>query len=171
MDKKYKKEGFTVPDGYFEGLNKRLQGRLDEDDLVLPKEDGFAVPDGYFDSLQDKLNSRLGEAEESRVIKLNPWKKYYLVAASVAALIVIVIGFRLGQPEEFTFSDLANAELESYLNENDLGLTSYEIAEVLPVEEIEVNDILDNDLNEENIIDYLDENVEDLYELNIEYNE
>jgi hypothetical protein len=41
----------------------------------------------------------------------------------------------------------------------------------LPVEEIEVNDILDNELDEENIIDYLDENVEDLYELNIEYDE
>lgn len=171
MDKKYKKEGFKVPDGYFEGLNQRLLNRLDKDDLDLPEDDGFAIPEGYFDGLHDKLSSRIGAPQENKVIKLNPWKKYYLVAASVAALIVIVIGFRLGQPEEFTFSDLANAELESYLDENDLGLTSYEIAEVLPIEEIEVNDILDNDLNEENIIDYLDENVEDLYELNIEYNE
>jgi len=171
MDKKYKKEGFKVPDGYFEGLNKRLMDRLDEENLGLPENDGFAVPEGYFDSLQDKLSSHIGASQENKVIRLNPWKKYYLVAASIAALIVIIIGFRLGQPEEFTFGDLAYAELETYLEENDLGLTSYEIAEVLPIEEIEVNDILDNELNEENIIDYLDENVEDLYELNIEYNE
>ncbi|MCE2611824.1 hypothetical protein LVD13_02490 [Flavobacteriaceae bacterium D16] len=171
MDKKYKKEGFKVPDGYFEGLNKRLMDRLDQENLDLPGDDGFAVPEGYFDSLQDKLSSRIGASQENKVIRLNPWKKYYLVAASIAALVVIVIGFRLGQTEEFTFSDLASAELETYLEENDLGLTSYEIAEVLPIEEIEVNDILDNELNEENIIDYLDENVEDLYELNIEYNE
>lgn len=171
MDKKYKKEGFRVPDGYFEGLNKRLQDRIDADGIDLPKEDGFTVPEGYFDSLQDKLNSRIQEAEEPKVIKLNPWKKYYFVAASIAALVIIVIGLRLGSTDEFTFSDLANAELESYLYDNDLDLTSYEMAEVLPVEDIEVNDILDNELNEENIIDYLDENVEDLYELNIEYDE
>ena len=121
MDKKYKKEGFKVPDGYFEGLNQRLLNRLDKDDLDLPEDDGFAIPEGYFDGLHDKLSSRIGSPQENKVIKLNPWKKYYLVAASVAALIVIVIGFRLGQPEEFTFSDLANAELESYLDENDLG--------------------------------------------------
>lgn len=171
MDKKYKKEGFKVPDGYFEGLNQRLLNRLDQDNGDLPGDDGFAVPEGYFDSLQDKLSSKIESSEDTKVIRLNPWKKYYLVAASIAALVVIVIGLRLGQTEEFTFSDLANAELETYLEENDLGLTSYEIAEVLPIEEIEVNDILDNELNEENIIDYLDENVEDLYELNIEYNE
>ena len=171
MDKKYKKEGFRVPDGYFEGLNKRLQDRLDQEAVDLPKDDGFKVPDGYFDSLQDKLNARLEIAEEPKVIKLKPWKKYYFVAASVAAALVIIIGLRLGSNDDFTFSDLANAELESYFYDNDLDLTSYEMAEVLPVEEIEVNDILDNELNEENIIDYLDENVEDLYELNIEYDE
>ena len=77
----------------------------------------------------------------------------------------------MSQAEPFTFSDLANAELESYLNETDLGLTSYEIAEVLPIEELEVNDVLDTALNEENILDYLDENVEDLDELNLEYDE
>ena len=171
MDKKYKKEGFRVPDGYFEDLNKRLRDRLDQDTIDLPRDDGFKVPDGYFDNLSDKLNSRMAVVEEPKVIKLNPWKKYYFVAASVAAALVIIIGLRLGNNDDFTFSDLANAELESYFYDNDLDLTSYEMAEVLPVEEIEVNDILDNELNEENIIDYLDENVEDLYELNIEYDE
>ncbi|MCX2720240.1 hypothetical protein [Lentiprolixibacter aurantiacus] len=171
MDKKYKKEGFRVPDGYFEGLNKRLQDRLYQDSFDLPEEDGFAVPEGYLEGLQDKLNSRIATGEEPGVIKLKPWKKYYFVAASIAAAVVIIIGLRLGRTDDFTFSDLANAELESYFYDNDLELTSYEMAEVLPVEEIEVNDILDNELNEENIMDYLDDNVEDLYELNIEYDE
>ena len=171
MDKKYKKEGYRVPEGYFEGLNKRLQDSLDQDALNLPKGDGFTVPEGYFDKLNDELSSRILSTEQPKVIKFKPWKKYYLVAASIAAIIIIVIGFRLGGSDDFTFSDLANAELESYFYDNDLELTSYEIAEVLPIDEIEVNDILDNELNEENIIDYLDENVEDLYELNIEYDE
>ena len=171
MDKKYKKEGFKLPDGYFEGLTDRILEKVAEDTSSLPKKEGFKVPEGYFDSLNERVSTNIAPDEDTKVIRLNPWKKYYFVAASIAALIVIVIGFRLSQTESYTFSDLANAELESYLNETDLGLTSYEIAEVLPIEELEVNDILDTALNEENILDYLDENVEDLDELNIEYDE
>ncbi|MBT8322251.1 MAG: hypothetical protein KJO94_02125 [Eudoraea sp.] len=171
MDKKYKKEGFKLPEGYFEGLTDRILERVAEDTSDLPEKEGFTVPEGYFDSLNERVRAKTFPGEDPKVVRLNPWKKYYFVAASIAALIVIVIGFRLSQAESYTFSDLANAELESYLNETDLGLTSYEIAEVLPIEELEVNDILDNALNEESIIDYLDENVEDLDELNIEYDE
>ncbi len=171
MDKKYKKEGFRLPEGYLEGLTDRILERVAEDTSDLPDKEGFAVPEGYFDSLNERVRTNIAPGEDPKVVRLNPWKKYYLVAASIAALIVIVIGFRMSQAEPFTFSDLANAELESYLNETDLGLTSYEIAEVLPIEELEVNDVLDTALNEENILDYLDENVEDLDELNLEYDE
>ena len=171
MDKKYKKEGFKLPEGYFEGLTDRILEGIAEDTSKLPDKEGFAVPEGYFDSLDERVRKAISPDEDSKVVRLNPWKKYYFVAASIAALIIIVIGFQLSQTQEFTFSDLANAELENYLDETDLGLTSYEIAEVLPIEELEVNDILDTALNEENILDYLDENVEDLDELNIEYDE
>ncbi len=171
MDKKYKKEGFKLPEGYFEGLTDRILEGIAEDTSKLPDKEGFAVPEGYFDSLDERVRKAISPDEDSKVVRLNPWKKYYFVAASIAALIIIVIGFQLSQTQEFTFSDLANAELENYLDETDLGLTSYEIAEVLPIEELDVNDILDTALNEENILDYLDENVEDLDELNIEYDE
>jgi len=171
MDKKYKKEGFRLPEGYLEGLTDRILERVAEDTSDLPDKEGFAVPEGYFDSLNERVRTNITPGDDPKVVRLKPWKKYYLVAASIAALIVIVIAFRMSQAEPFTFSDLANAELESYLNETDLGLTSYEIAEVLPIEELEVNDVLDTALNEENILDYLDENVEDLDELNLEYDE
>ena len=160
-----------MPEGYFEGLTDRILEKVAEDTSGLPEKEGFTVPEGYFDSLNERLQDSISQDEDPKVVRLNPWKKYYLVAASIAALIVIVISFQLSQAEDYTFSDLANAELESYFNETDLGLTSYEIAEVLPIEELEVNDILDTALNEENILDYLDENVEDLDELNIEYDE
>ena len=171
MDKKYKKEGFKVPKDYFEGLSQHDLNRLKEEGDGLPKDDGFSVPEGYFEGLEEKLRSRTESDEEPRVIRMKPWKKYYFAAASVAAILVIAIVIRLNRTDEFTFSDLANAELESYLYEGDLELSTYEIAEVLPLEDIEVNDILDTALNDENILDYLDENVEDLYELNIEYDE
>ena len=48
-------------------------------------------------------------------------------------------------------------------------MTSYEIAEVVSLEEVELNDILVDDLEESIIMEYLDENVDDIEELNIEY--
>ena len=47
MDKKYKKEGFRVPDDYFEGLNKRLLDRIGEEADDLPKEDCFYQLENY----------------------------------------------------------------------------------------------------------------------------
>ncbi|NNL83979.1 MAG: hypothetical protein HKP28_11370, partial [Winogradskyella sp.] len=51
MDKKYKKEGFKLPEGYFEGLTDRILERVAEDTSDLPQKEGFTVPEGYFDSL------------------------------------------------------------------------------------------------------------------------
>lgn len=170
MDKKYKKEGFNVPEGYFDSLSKRLMNQMKEEKQGLPNKEGFGVPEGYFENFNDRLKERM-DLEGPKVVQLNPLRKFYFVAASIAALIIIVIGLRWGSTDELSFGDLANSELETYLDENEIELTSYELAEVIPVEELEVNDILDNNLKDENIIDYLDENVDDLDELNIEFDE
>ena len=58
-----------------------------------------------------------------------------------------------------------------YLEDNELGLSSYELAEVLLTEEFEVNDILNSEVDDENIIDYLEDNIDDIDELNLEIDE
>ena len=78
MDKKYKKEGFQVPEGYFEGLSQRVLNRLEEEGNALPKDEGFSVPEGYFEGLEEKLRSRVESKDEPRVIRMKPWKKYFL---------------------------------------------------------------------------------------------
>ena len=70
-----------------------------------------------------------------------------------------------------TFDDLANSELEAYFDATDFNLSSYEIAEVVSLEQIELSDILDQHLGEEQILEYLDENVEDIEDLNLDYND
>ncbi|WP_422079645.1 hypothetical protein [Ulvibacterium sp.] len=170
MDKKYKKSDFKTPEGYFDGFTERMRQKLSEEDIHLPEKDGFQVPKDYFENLNEKIVQKIQDSE-TQVIKLNPYRKYYYAAASIAAVLLVVFGLRLSQEDEFTFGDLANSDLETYLENNDLGLSSYEIAEVIPVEELEINDILENQINDENIMEYLDDTVDDVDELNIEFDE
>nr|WP_321412185.1 hypothetical protein [uncultured Allomuricauda sp.] len=47
-------------------------------------------------------------------------------------------------------------------------MTPYEIAEVVSLEEMELTDMLDDDFEDEIIIEYLDKNVEDIEDLNLD---
>lgn len=170
MDKNYKKQDFKTPEGYFDSFTDKMRQKLSQEDIHLPSETGFKVPKDYFKNLNEKIVQKIDE-DETKVIKLNPYKKYYYAVASIAAVLLVVFGLRLSQEDEFTFGDLANSDLETYLENNDIELSSYEIAEVISVEELEINDILENQINDENIMEYLDDTVDDVDELNIEFDE
>jgi len=170
MDKKYKKEDFKIPEGYLDGFTDKMKRRWSKEALDRPQKEGFKVPEGYFEDLNEKIAQKVGD-KETKVVKLRPYRKYYYAVASIAAILLVVFGLRLGQEEEFTFGDLANSDLDTYLQNNDLGLSLYDIAEVVPVEELEINDLLENQIKDENIMEYLDDTVDDVDELNIEFYE
>jgi len=167
MEELNKKNPFKTPESYFENFSDGLLDKLSEEKLDLPKEDGFTIPENYFDALHENIQKKLN-TEETKVVQLHPYRKYYAVAASIAAIVIVFLGFNWSTPEEVTFDDLASADIESYFESNELGLTTYEIAEVLPVDELEINDILENQFEEENVIEYLNENIDDIEDLNLE---
>ena len=110
-------------------------------------------------------------SEETKVIRLRPYRKYLYTAASVAAIILIVFGLQWQGNQTLTFEDLANMELEEYFDDYAPGLSSYEIAEVFQIEDLEVNDILEDGWDDENIVEYLDDTIEDIDELNLDSDE
>ena len=166
MEDLNKNNPFKTPESYFENFTDGLMDKLNEEKFNLPKDDGFLVPEDYFDELHKNIQGKL--SEETKVVQLHPYRKYYLAAASIAAIAVIFLGFNWNNTGEITFEDLANTDIENYFESNDLGLTTYEIAEVLPIDELEINDILENQFDEENVIDYLNDNVDDIEDLNLE---
>ncbi len=93
---------------------------------------------------------------------------YYMAAASIAAIFILVFGLYWNTPKEPTWDNVVNTDIESYFDDNGFGLTSYEIAEVIPVEGLEINNFLETQLNEENILDYLNDHTSDFEELNLE---
>jgi len=167
MEEINKNNPFKTPEGYFEKLTDKVIGKLSEEELDLPAEDGFVVPDNYFENFHANLQSTLN-IEETKVIPLTSYRNYYLVAASIAALVLVYLGFNYTTSEDLTFENLAEADIESYFENNEYDLSTYEIAEVLPIDELEINDILTNRFDEEILIEYLDENIKDFEELNLE---
>ena len=167
MKKINKNNPFKTPEEYFEGFDKRLMDKLSEENTNIPKEEGFDLPEGYFDGLYKNIQKKL-DNQETKMVQLHPYRKYYIAAVSVAAVILLFFGLNWTTSTCPKFDDLANADIEAYFEINELGLTTYEIAEVIPVDELEINDILKNQFNEKNVIDYLNENIDDYNELNLE---
>jgi hypothetical protein len=69
------------------------------------------------------------------------------------------------------FEDIAGSEIATYMEFSELELTNDEIAQLFPMEEIDLNDILESSLAEEQIMDYLDKSMEEFEELNFEIDE
>ncbi len=166
-----KKNSFKTPPGYFEGLSERILSKLDEKDAAgIPAKEGFTVPDGYFDGLEKKVLDKTLE-RETRVFTLKPFRPFLYAAAAVAVLFVLVIGLERSADTTPSFDDLAQADITQYIESRDLGLSSYEIAEVLPVTELEMEDFMETSVEQDVILDYLEDSIDDLDEFNIETHE
>lgn len=171
MKKIPKKNSFKTPPGYFEGLTERIQERMQEEDAQkIPKEDGFAVPDTYFDTLEKEILASTTQ-KETPVIQLKSYKNYLYAAAAIAAIFVLVIAFPWNRSQPITFDDLAGVDITSYFEAEELELSSYEIAEVIPVSNLDINDFMETGMNDEQIMNYLEYSIDDLDELNIDLDE
>ena len=160
---------FKTPEGYFDSFEDKLMDKLSKTESTIPKDSPFKVPDNYFESFNESLKGKLDN--EPKVIRLFPIKKIMVVAASIAAIALIALGYNWNSSSELGFNDLANTDIEAYFENNDFELSPYEIAEVLPVTNTEYSDFLSSPIESDNLLDYLNENVSDFDELNIEDNE
>ncbi|MDO6601738.1 hypothetical protein [Arenibacter palladensis] len=169
MDKLNKNKNFEVPDGYFDTLSSDIMKKIAKEDFSMPPNEGFKVPDGYFETFNARLLGQLEniQAEEIKVIPLKSYRKHIYAAASVAAVVLLFILIQFNNDKTPSYSDLANSDIEQYFEFNDLELSSYDLAEILPIHELDLNDILESRLDNDNIIDYLDSHIEDFEELNM----
>ncbi len=170
-----KTNSFKTPEGYLEAFTGKLMDKIAIGESRITKDQPFKVPVGYFEGFNDNI-ARETTAKQIKVIPLNPYRRYLLVAASVAAIIILVsvtigVDRTVDSPAQMTFDDLAGSDIENYFEINDLDLTTYEIAEMIPVDELEVGDLLDNPFKENTVVDYLNENIEEFEDLNLDNNE
>ena len=168
MDKLNKNNSFGVPDGYFDTFSSDIMKKIAKEDASMPPNEGFKVPEGYFETFNTRLLEQLESTPaETKVIPLKSYKKHYYTAASVAAVVLLFLVVQFNSDKTLSYSDLANSDIENYFEFNDLELTSYDLAEILPIDDLDLNDILEIRLDNDNIIDYLDSHIEDFEELNM----
>ena len=170
--KKNHDKSFKTPEGYFESFNARLQARLEEEDTssIIPKNDGFGVPEGYFETVLPKVKETVGK-QEPKVVRLHPNRNIWVVAASIAAIFILVFSIRTNTGSDVTFEDLAHTELDAYFDSNSIDLSSYELAELIDIDTEQLQTMNDVPLEDATIIEYLDEHIDDYEDLNLDYDE
>lgn len=155
-EKKKYQTGFKVPEDYFNSLEDKLFNITSEN--KLPNTPGFKVPDNYFESLEDTILSKV-TFEDPKVISIFKRRNLWYasgIAAAIALLLVFTWNSNTINPNTIEF-----AEIETYINNDNLDLEMQDIAQVLNDEDLEDLSLETLSISEENIEDYLLDNIDD----------
>ena len=159
MKDKKQNSGFNTPKKYFEDFKDRLFHKLRED--LIPKESGFTTPKEYFDQLDSSiLKNTDTTVHPSKVIQLFSKRTLaYAIAIAACATLIVSITNRNGSVN--TIGNIELTSIESYIEEGNLDMDSYDIASLLGNKEL-INIISEKEyISEEVIEDYLLEQIED----------
>ena len=126
--------GFKSPQGYFNNLEEDLSLRMSESDI--PEETGLGIPENYFDRIEENVMELLNREEsKSKVISLWSRNKVWYALAVAAS---VILGWVLFVPfEKNEFNQLPITEVEQYINNGELDLEIYDMAQLLTETEID----------------------------------
>ena len=159
MKNKKHNDGFNTPKNYFEDFEDRLFSKISEESL--PKESGFAVPEGYFDQLDSAILKNIEPlVKETKVIPLFS-KRTLAYAITIAACAVLVFSLVNTNNTINNIDTLEISSIESYIEDGNLSLDSYDIASLFVDEDF--NNITSESeyISEDILEDYLLENIND----------
>lgn len=158
------KKPFKVPDNYFQELDAEIFAKINfEKSAPVSKNSGFVVPDNYFENLDAQIISAAKSQKSTKVISLFNWKNVAMISGIAATLaLMISLVFVKGKPLDF--DDLETASIERYISEEDIN--TYEMAQFLELNFLELYEVTGSDLSESALEDYLLENatLNDLYQ-------
>ena len=140
-------EGFIVPEGYFEQLQKNV--------LAKTTQNGFAIPENYFDTLESNIQKRINE---TKIIHHN--FAFKQLAVGVAASLIFIAGFFIVKNK---FSIQSSSAKVSSIKLNNLN--NDEIINSLEMDDIEDNNVYATSSNinykSEDYLFYNSENIDD----------
>ncbi|NMH86692.1 hypothetical protein [Flavivirga algicola] len=153
-----KKTGFKVPKDYFDTLEDALLS-----DIKLKEasnDSGFKLPEGYFDTLEDKVMEKVSTKPPVKVVPLFRKRSIiYISGIAAAALLLFNLSIFKSKP---TFDSLDFETVENYILNENIG--SYEIATLLPEEDLLEENFIEYKVEEESVKTYILDNldIEDL---------
>lgn len=159
MKDKIPNNGFHTPKDYFDNFEDRLFSKISEDGL--PKGSGFNVPEGYFDQLDTKILKSVNDATvQTKVIPLFGKRTLYYAAAIAACAILVFSIVNTNNPVN-TINSIEISTIESYIEDGNLDIDSYDIASLLIDEDLNIISSEIEFISENLLEDYLLENIDD----------
>ena len=143
------KTGFEVPNGYFESLEDRVLSKIKSEVIN-------DIPEGYFDTIEDRVFKKI-KNEEPKVISLK--SRFVKVAAplAIAASILLLITLQLfNTNQKDVFANLETSEIETWINNGDLDLETFEITSVYNDADFENIELYDS-YSDNDLLEYLDD--------------
>lgn len=148
-----KKNGFSTPKNYFEGIEENLFSTLSEENL--PKEPSFNVPTDYFTNLEDTILAKVSSEEKQvKVVSLKT-RVLKLIPIAAAASVLLFIGINNFSNGKITINDITSEELSSWFDNNPENLNSEEFAIVFEENDFEENELAEATIDETNLEEYL----------------
>ena len=163
--------GFKVPPNYFEDLEERLlNAAASENSLrsIEKKKIGFIIPENYFDDLERRVLQKIEgkqviKEEKGKLIPLISREAIYYVAAVAAIFIFIFSTIDLNPKveQEYNMNSVELSALEEYINNGYLDFNFMEVTSFLSEEDYVLQDFDTADFSDEEVLNYLTENIED----------
>ena len=160
------KPNFQLPDGYFDSFNKELEAQIALEEVLGGKiASGFNTPECYFDDFKVEmiplLRKRISAEQfnKPKVIALHK-RQWLWTAASVAAIVLVAISIFPMSSNALTFDSLEVAEIEAYVENQDIAFSDYEIGIMLTDDAFETLESTSY-IDDAALIEYLENNTED----------
>lgn len=145
------KTGFEVPKEYFESFENKLILKIN-----FERKDTNDIPEGYFDTIEDRVFEKIIN-EEPKVINIKKRIVKIATPLAIAASILLLITLQIfNKNHEDLFANLETSEIETWINNGDLDLSTFEIASVYSDANFENLELYDT-YSDDDLIKYLDD--------------
>lgn len=172
---------YKVPSGYFEAFPANLMATIHATEhtqevteelnelspllAAIPRQNPFTAPDGYFEGLGREVIMRKNEEEPGRIVKMGRRVKLFkrcLAAAAVAGVIsigaVMLSKSYNDNSLDKQLAQISDQEIEDYLQSNTDAFDNENIFTNVSLEE-EAPSVLPDELSEDEINNYLEDNL------------
>lgn len=149
-----KKNGFIIPDNYFDKLDDDLQVIINQNSL--PEEHNFEVPKTYFDTLENEILSKV-ETTSSRKPKVLLLRKkiiQYIPNAVAASVMLIIASYFYFNSNDVTTHNFNTTDIEDWFDEDYNTISSDELAILFTADDF-TEDELSVKVNNDNLEEYL----------------
>lgn len=172
-----RKSGFRAPEGYFDTLEDRIMQAVSLN-RKLPEKDGFSLPDGYLEQMEDRVLSTVGGKSGDKGFS-RPRRKTpvytlrdigYAIATAAAAIVILSTVFQVDffparSEKAYSITNIPQEDIEFYINNNMLPLYTEDVTELLNTADLDT--ISFSSLNDDDVISYLEENLTDYSDINL----